>query len=117
MDSNQEVSCTAEIEKYLAKLVEVSTVFLTQAKEHQPQYELWMNVAECAKQRWESYRYSTEPDEIRRCQGELDSLNCALYMCQLSRKTKNLDVKNKQNNPEKIVEELRTYIQSIGLNK
>lgn len=117
MDSNQNISCTAEIEKYVDKLIEVSTVFLTQAKEHQPQYEMWMNIAECAKQRWESYRYSIEPHEVRRCQGELDSLNCALYMAQLSRKTNKIDVKNKQNNPEQIVEQIRNYIQSIGLNK
>lgn len=115
MDSKKEITCTTEIEKYLEELIDRSTVFLQLAENHKEEYDMWTNISMCAKARWESYRYSIDSDGISRCQGELDSLNCALYMCQLSRKTKNVDVKNKQSNPEQIVEQIRTYIQSLGL--
>ena len=111
MDFKQQLKYTSEIEKYLKELVSQSTVLLTQAKEHQSDYDIWMNISMCAKQRWESYRYSTELNEIRRCQGELDSLNCALYMSQLTRKVNTQELRS----PDQIVSDLDQYIQSIGL--
>lgn len=98
-----------QVEAYAKELVRRCAPHLELIDEHQPYYDMWTNIASCAKQRWEVLRYETEPDLLRRQQGELDSLNCALYMSSLKRKSAGMQPKN----PQELIQEIESYVQSL----
>ena len=98
-----------QVEAYAKELVRRCAPHLDLVEEHQPYYDMWSNIAKCAKERWEALRYETDPDLLRRQQGELDSLNCALYMSSLKRKQRDMTPVN----PQELIQEIETYVQSL----